>query len=315
MNSFEKSNLQQTDMQSLQSRILSLKKLSSLYTDNQEYTDLLKLYKKYLSYKDTSSPFLSVFAKKIRKVNRATQSQLVQESPIITLGTMIRILSIDQSLEEKMLKYGPENIQILSFGAGSDLRFQQDKYLRCSNIIELDFKESIDYKQKSLPAKNNIKYVACDLINIDEVISSLTPLLQKNMHTIVLMECLLCYLPINIADAYFDFFNKVVTENKSELLHYVIYDPVALSKNDSFTNIMCDNLQKFNNLQMYSLKNIDTIDDYLARFKNKDLKFDCKNLWDYAAARDDKQKLFKLCLVDEFEELKLLLSHYIILNS
>lgn len=315
MNSFLKSNLQQTDIQSLQSRIISIKKLSLVNSSNKEYTELLKLYERYLNFKDSECPILSPFAKKLRKVKRALNSPVVQESPIITIGTMLRILSVDESLEAQMLKVGPENLQIISFGAGSDLRFQQNKYSRCANIIELDFKDSVDFKRKCFPPRDNLTYIECDITKVETVKSSLLPLLRENMHTVILMECLLCYLPIEVANSYFAFFNKIFTQRETNFLHYVIYDPVSLSKGDSFTRIMFDNLSKFNHLQLNSLKEIDTLDAYIARFKNENLQFDCQSLWEYVSSRKDKEDLFKLCLIDEFEELLLLLSHYIILRS
>lgn len=315
MNSFLKSNLQQTDIQSLQSRIISIKKLSLVNSSNKEYSELLSLYEKYLDFKDPQCPILSPFAKKLRKVKRALHSPVVQESPIITLGTMLRILSVDESLEAQMSKVGPENLQIISFGAGSDLRFQQNRYSHCANILELDFKDTVDFKRKCFPPRDNLTYIECDITKVETVKSLLLPLLKENTHTVILMECLLCYLPIEVADSYFTFFNVIFTQKETNFLHYVIYDPVSLSKGDSFTRIMFDNLSKFNHLQLNSLKEIDTLDAYLARFRNDKLHFNCKSLWEYVYSRKDKDDLFKLCLIDEFEELRLLLSHYIILRS
>ncbi|XBW35352.1 hypothetical protein QEN19_000917 [Hanseniaspora menglaensis] len=315
MNSFDKSNLQQTDMQSLQSRVFSLQKLSNIYAEKKEYAEILRLYEQFLTFKTPSMPNFPQFFKKVKKVNRSLNSSFSQESPIITLGTMLRIMSVDEKIDKIISLYGAENVQVLSFGSGSDLRFQLDKYASCSNIIELDFKETIQYKAMVSLPKENLTYIPCDLTNLKEVIAALNPLLKENVHTIVLMECLLCYLPIEIAEAYFDYFNTTVSKNNFELLHYVIYDPVSLCEEDSFTKIMYENLHKFNNLHLYSLKEFNSITDYLSRFKNSNLKFEYKSLWDYLSNSKDKKTLFKACLIDEFEELELLLSHYIILNS
>lgn len=313
VNTFEQSNLQNTDIISLQSRIISLKKLITLIEDNCEYKDLLRLYEKYISFNYNNSRLISAFDKKLKKVNRSFNSRLsTQESPIITIGTMLRILCVDEYIDKIMNKHDHKDIQIVSLGSGSDLRFQLEKYKDIHQILEVDFKDALSLKEKSVnnPA-NNVKFIDMDLSNVSDCQNALKEHIDPTKHTIILMECLLCYLTIPESTEYFEFFKNILP---LERLHYLVYDPVTISETDPFSDVMFDNLKKHNYLNMFSLKEYKGIDHYVKRFGIEDRLLH-KTLWDYLKNRQDMKDLCKICQIDEFEELEILLSHYIIAYS
>lgn len=312
VNTFEQANLQNTDLISLKSRIVSLEKIISLYEDNQEYKDLLSLYRTYISLSYDSVRLISAFDKKLKKINRSFNSKLsVQESPIITIGTILRILSVDDHLDSIMNQYNHEDIQIISLGSGSDLRFQLDRYKNIYSIIEIDFKDALLLKQESLhePAKN-VKFIDMDLNDTQTCIDALRANINSDKHVIILMECLLCYLPITVSSEYFSFFKDYIPVNN---LHYLVYDPITISESDPFSNVMFDNLKKHNFLNLFALKEFKSINEYIDRFGIDKIQY--KNLWQYLKDRPDMNDLCKLCQIDEFEELEILLSHYLIAYS
>ena len=313
VDTFQQSNLQNTDIISLQSRIISLKKLITLYEDDVEYRQLLALYENYISLKNDNPRLISAFDKKLKRVNRSVNSKLpTQESPIITIGTMLRILSVDEYLDKIMDKYDHKNIQVISLGSGSDLRFQLDKYKDLYQILEVDFKDALYLKQRSVSKlSGNVKFINMDISNLAECKTALLKYLDPTKETIIIMECLLCYLTIPVSTNYFNFFKSVIPLKR---LHYLVYDPVSLSENDPFSNVMFDNLKKHNSLDMFSLKEYKTIDKYINRFQMEG-KLSYTTLWDYLKTRNDMKELCKLCQIDEFEELEILLSHYIIAYS
>ncbi|SGZ40329.1 uncharacterized protein HGUI_02529 [Hanseniaspora guilliermondii] len=312
VNTFEQANLQNTDLISLKSRIVSLEKIISLYEDNQEYKDLLSLYRTYISPSYDSVRLISAFDKKLKRINRSFNSKLsVQESPIITIGTILRILSVDDHLDSIMNQYNHEDIQIISLGSGSDLRFQLDRYKNIYSIIEIDFKDALLLKQESLPEPaKNVKFIDMDLNDTQTCIDALRANINSDKHVIILMECLLCYLPITVSSEYFSFFKDYIPVNN---LHYLVYDPITISESDPFSNVMFDNLKKHNFLNLFALKEFKSINEYIDRFGIHKIQY--KNLWQYLKDRPDMNDLCKLCQIDEFEELEILLSHYLIAYS
>lgn len=313
VNTFEQSNLQNTDLISLKSRIISLERIISLYEDNVDYKHLLSLYQTYISLNYESERLVSAFDKKLRKISRSFNSKLsVHESPIITIGTILRILSVDEHLESMMNQYDHGDIQIISLGSGSDLRFQMERYKNVHSIIEIDFKDALLLKQKSLqkPARN-VRFIGMDLSDTKNSIDTLKTVIDPSKHVIISMECLLCYLPISISSKYFSFFKDHIPLDK---LHYLVYDPITTSERDPFSDIMFDNLKKHNFLNLFALKEFKSIDEYIDRFGIGD-KIKYKNLWQYFKDRPDMNDLCKLCQIDEFEELEILLSHYLIAYS
>ncbi|KAL6934839.1 hypothetical protein ACO0R3_000803 [Hanseniaspora guilliermondii] len=312
VDTFEQANLQNTDLISLKSRIVSLEKIISLYEDNQEYKDLLSLYRTYISPSYDSVRLISAFDKKLKRINRSFNSKLsVQESPIITIGTILRILSVDDHLDSIMNQYNHEDIQIISLGSGSDLRFQLDRYKNIYSIIEIDFKDALLLKQESLPEPaKNVKFIDMDLNDTQTCIDALRANINSDKHVIILMECLLCYLPITVSSEYFSFFKDYIPVNN---LHYLVYDPITISESDPFSNVMFDNLKKHNFLNLFALKEFKSINEYIDRFGIHKIQY--KNLWQYLKDRPDMNDLCKLCQIDEFEELEILLSHYLIAYS
>lgn len=67
-------------------------------------------------------------------------------------------------------------------------------------------------------------------------------------------------------------------------------------------------------MNLFALKEFKSIDEYVGRFGIGD-RVKYKNLWQYLKDRPDMNQLCKLCQIDEFEELEILLSHYLIAYS
>ena len=126
--------------------------------------------------------------------------------------------------------------------------------------------------------------------------------------TVVLTECVLCYL----SDADASSLISVITSCFSEGC-WISYDPIGGSDSkDRFGSIMQENLMESRQLSMPTLMVYNSKDKYMRRFPG-----DCQimTMWEYYQTcldEAERQRLKTLQFLDEIEELQVIFSHYVI---
>ena len=230
-----------------------------------------------------------------------------------------------------------------NLGCGSDLRMihllKRNPDLQ---YIDIDFKDSVKLKKSVLvnselfksilqlhgqiadsDANNRVedelitaryKLLSCDLKNLDRVLSLLSTHTSKEIPTLIITECVLCYMPQTEAQALVEAVISFYDHGK-----WVSYDPIGGSKsNDRFGSIMQNNLWESRQLDMPTLMIYNSKETYAQRFVNLVISTKIKTMWDYYTdnvSLSEKQRLKGLQFLDEIEELRLILSHYIILEA
>ena len=264
------------------------------------------------------------------KINRMMRNPF----PVMNYGTYLRTLAIDSSIIKFIdteLPSQETNFQIVNFGSGSDLRFIQ--YLenyghRISKFIDLDFKDAINLKRKVLNKskpldqfmhKYNDQFIMLegDLKNITETMEQLQNNLDLTVPTIFITECVLCYIKQDDSQ---NLISQIM--NKFKTGFWVSYDPIGGSDpNDKFGTIMKRNLLESRNLDMPTLLIYNSKQNYPSRWRidNRDsISINIRDMWDFLSQSitDKEQKRLRSAqFLDEIEELKIMQSHYVILNT
>ncbi|KAG0671611.1 carboxy methyl transferase for protein phosphatase 2A [Maudiozyma exigua] len=255
--------------------------------------------------------------------------------PVMNYGTYLRTMAIDSSIINYInneLPLKETKFQIVNFGSGSDLRFIQylEKFnKRISKFIDLDFKDAINLKKKILSKSNLLNQLVTkyndqfimlegDLKDITTTMKQLVQNLDLTIPTIFITECVLCYMTQidsqNLITKIMNNFQKGV---------WVSYDPIGGSNpNDKFGIIMKRNLLESRNLDMPTLLIYNSKSNYPDRWNldnnNNSASIDIRDMWDFVSQSitDKEQKrLRSLQFLDEIEELKIMQSHYVILNT
>lgn len=254
--------------------------------------------------------------------------------PVMNYGTYLRTLAIDSSIInhiDKGLPSQESTFQIVNFGSGSDLRFIQ--YLenfgrRVSKFIDLDFKDAINLKRKVLNKskvldqslqKFNNQFIMLegDLKDIAGTMEQLQQNLDLAIPTIFITECVLCYMKQTDSQA---LISQIMNNFKNGF--WVSYDPIGGSDpNDKFGTIMKRNLLESRNLDMPTLLIYNSKLNYPDRWQidnQNATAINIRDMWDFLSQliTDKEQKrLRSVQFLDEIEELKIMQSHYVILNT
>lgn len=264
------------------------------------------------------------------KISRAVSSTM----PVMNYGTYLRTVSIDLSIEEFMRKHQDEETQILNLGSGSDLRMIQllARFPK-TTYIDLDFQESVKLKAKVLRNSDQFvnffqlnssegeeintgryKLLTADLKDVPRVLELLSRIASKKVPTLILTECVLCYIPQAESQQLIDSVAEYFTHGK-----WVSYDPIGGNKvNDRFGTIMQDNLRESRHLEMPTLMIYNSPESYALRLKNISHNIHIQIMWDYymnEVSDEEKNRLKALQFLDEIEELEIMLSHYILLEA
>ncbi|CAB4255072.1 similar to Saccharomyces cerevisiae YDR435C PPM1 Carboxyl methyltransferase [Maudiozyma barnettii] len=322
--------IQQTDYDALSSKICALQfnylppnkgTLSESIDDTLQclYSDIKSLHFEY--YKTLKEKSRNVYG----KINKLMRNPF----PVMNYGTYLRTLAIDVSLIKYIENFPKDQpFQIVNLGSGSDLRFIQ--YLkmyggRIKRFVDLDFKDAIILKQSILKDSTNLdqsirsfegKYVILqgDLKDVEGTLQQLKQYLDPKLPTVFITECVLCYM----------------TENDSKQListimdtfatgFWISYDPIGgADVNDKFGTIMKRNLMDSRNLEMPTLLIYNSKLNYPQRWENEKSQIDIKDMWNFlseAISDTEKRRLRSLQFLDEIEELKIMQSHYVILNT
>lgn len=328
--------IQQTDYDALSCKISAI---SKGYLPCQQQLEQCS----YKGYSEIHMEYLKVLKGLSRriysKINRAVSSSF----PVMNYGTYLRALSIDLSIDDFLRENTGVPVQIINLGCGSDLRMihllKRNPDLQ---YIDIDFKDSMKLKKSVLvnselfksilqlhvqiadsDANNGVedelitaryKLLSCDLKNLDRVLSLLSAHTSKEIPTLIITECVLCYIPQAEAQALVEAVISFYDHGK-----WVSYDPIGGSKsNDRFGSIMQNNLWESRQLDMPTLMIYNSKETYAQRFANLVTSTKIKTMWDYYTdnvSLSEKQRLKGLQFLDEIEELRLILSHYIILEA
>ncbi|KAK6464370.1 carboxy methyl transferase for protein phosphatase 2A [Scheffersomyces coipomensis] len=317
----------------------------SYFVPPDSYTDvLIQSYQKYLQYCQGYTGLSS--GRTLR------QSFGDKKFPLINRGTYFRTRAIDVVIEQ-FIKEFPQS-QIVSLGGGSDTRAYRilNKH-QLVNYYEIDFPESvkikklailqsdeikkiIDFKEKLSVNINNreefdlmdgnihtSKYhlIAYDLRDLKDDPTQFNQKLEGfdvNLPTLVLSECVLCYMNpaenTNVLKFWKDFCKEYVS--------VFIYEPMSL--HDAFGTTMAKNLadRGINLLTFNEYSDLQEKSKYLHEtcgFQRVRLT-DLSEIAGYGIKKNnhkeswvDVQEIYRINhieLIDEVEEIRLLLQHY-----
>ncbi|CAG7854579.1 Leucine carboxyl methyltransferase 1; AltName: Full=Protein phosphatase methyltransferase 1; AltName: Full=[Phosphatase 2A protein]-leucine-carboxy methyltransferase 1 [Serendipita indica DSM 11827] len=275
-------------------------------------------------------PFVSLFVPRARN--------LPTHAPLINIGTYVRTTSIDQLVESFLTAGSPEvKRQIVSVGAGSDTRFWRLSTGPLQNAVaryvELDFPEITTKKAMSIRKSTQLSSVLgsdvkvvkggtgitsavyhllpVDLrqsveMTLEPLVASETPILSPDLPTLFLAECVLVYMTPESSASIMSFFSRTFKNAFG-----IIYEMFSLG--DSFGRVMRDNL-RVRNVELPGAEAFPNLDSIRNRFLSAG--YTAAEALPLSVIRreyvsgTETQRIAKLELVDEYEELELVLAHY-----
>ena len=245
--------------------------------------------------------------------------------PLINRGTYCRVFAINSKLHEildnykKLEEFKDSKINIIVLGSGFDTTYFNLMSEGYTNIefYEYDYKKIIDqklqyiskFKQLSeIVKKNNNNYhlIDCDITNKKLFSESLNQIKSSEKDiTIVICECLLVYIDRDITVDMLSSINE-----RFDNVYILEYD--LIGPDDPFGKEMVDNLRS-RNIILRGFNDVKNVKDQIERLK--DAKFEDVNIVDmyYVYFKllpvEDRKRIERLELMDEFEELNLLQKH------
>jgi len=267
--------------------------------------------------------------------------------PLINIGTYVRSEGIDKLVEQWLSLAEQEGTpcQIVSLGAGSDTRFWRiatgPRKIWLKAYFELDFGEVTMKKAMAIRKSRELSAVlgkpedvtldnggmtlhspAYHLLPADirlppaEAFATLAPLLSPAHPTLLLFECVLVYMTPAASSAAVQWFIDhfaTSTEGAPGVLGGIVYEMFGLQ--DSFGRVMRANLQARN----VSLPGADPYTT-LASLPNRFLQhgFSTSQALTLREIRrtyiepSERERIARLEMLDEIEELELVLEHYAI---
>ena len=245
--------------------------------------------------------------------------------PLINRGTYCRVFAINSKLHEildnhkKLEEFKDSKINIIILGSGFDTTYFNLMSEGYTNIefYEYDYKKIIDQKLKyiskfkqlsEIVKKNNNNYhlIDCDITNKKLFSESLNQIKSSEKDiTIVICECLLVYIDRDITVDMLSSINE-----RFDNVYILEYD--LIGPDDPFGKEMVDNLRS-RNINLRGFNDVKNVKDQIERLK--DAKFEDVNIVDmyYVYFKllpvEDRKRIERLELMDEFEELNLLQKH------
>lgn len=305
--------------------------------------DLLKAYESNLQY---CSGYTQLSAG--RTIRTAFGGQ---KFPLINRGTYVRTVAIDEVVSRFIVEHG--KCQIVALGGGSDTRAFRvlEQYPNTVEYTEIDFPELTRIKKiaiSKLPVLRqllgdgsgsmapieitskeqmdnldpelhlpNYHLVAFDLRKLDSEGFRKFAFLRKNVPTLLISECVLCYLTPDENISVLKFWKSLFSE-----LAVVLYDPMSLD--DVFGQTMAQNLSR----RGLDLLTFTKYPDLAARkqlFQEtlgyKAYLTDLALVGGYGPQEEswinpqDSVRVARLEMVDEVEEIHLLLRHYCLIYA
>ncbi|KIK61276.1 hypothetical protein GYMLUDRAFT_998085 [Collybiopsis luxurians FD-317 M1] len=286
-----------------------------------------------------SDPFIKHF------VPRASFQPL--RPPLINVGTFVRTVTIDDLVDQWIdlaMKEG-KKCQIVSLGAGSDTRFwrlatgPRKDYL--STYIEVDFPEITMKKVMAIKKSKDLSAVLGSDVKLAQggtalsssryhllpadlradpsvTLGSLTtgrvdapPLLDASFPTLLIFECVLVYMSPQESNTLLQWFRSYFTSQSGGVLGAIIYEMFGLK--DSFGRVMVSNL-KTRNVSLPGADPYPTFQSLPSRFLNLGFTaaraLTLKDIRRSYIAPEELERISKLEMLDEVEELDLVLEHY-----
>ena len=184
-------------------------------------------------------------------------------------------------------------------------------------VYEFDYKEIIDKKLKYISKakplveiinknKNNYHLINCDITNKKLFSESLNNIkIGENDLTVVICECLLVYIEENVTLEMLS-----CLTNKFDNLYILEYD--LIGPDDPFGKEMVDNL-KTRDIHLKGFNEVKNINDQENRLKKANFEdiniVDMYHIYFKVLPLEDRKRIERLELMDEFEELNLLQKH------
>ncbi|KAJ3760683.1 S-adenosyl-L-methionine-dependent methyltransferase [Lentinula raphanica] len=290
-----------------------------------------------------SDPYIKYF------VPRATFQPV--RPPLINIGTFVRTVAIDDLVNQWLDLSSAEGTkcQIVSLGAGSDTRFWQlATGLRkdcLSKYIEVDFPENTMKKAMAIKKNKDLSTVLgapadiklghggtslfsplyyllpADLrqnptLSLSSLITrngDAPPLLDASLPTLLIFECVLVYMSPQESNTLLRWFHTYFASQNDGRLGAIVYEMFGLG--DSFGRVMVSNLRT-RNVSLPGADPYPNVESLPSRFLNLDYTsahaLTLKDIRrDYIGA-DELDRISKLEMLDEVEELDLVLEHYAI---
>ncbi|CCD26344.1 leucine carboxy methyltransferase NDAI_0H01700 [Naumovozyma dairenensis CBS 421] len=294
------------------------------------------------------SEYLKTLKQFSRRVFGKINRNITTSFPVMNYGTYLRTISIDYHIEQFLLKCSKlnEKAQIINLGCGSDLRMinllNYNYKDQIAKFIDVDFDESIKLKDEIISNNESLKisldasistnkyHIApSDLKDAGKTISMLTNVTNAKLPTLIITECVLCYMSQQDSQNLID-----SIMNLYESGTWISYDPIGGGDddmsdqknkshgNDRFGIIMQSNLRESRNLEMPTLMTFNSKEKYSQRWNKSviDNKVDIKinDMWEilnHNVSTAEKKRLRDLQFLDELEELKVMQTHYILLSA
>ncbi|ANQ10212.1 Leucine carboxyl methyltransferase [Plasmodium coatneyi] len=277
-----------------------------------------------------SDPFLKYFVKRVEK-----------RSPLINRGYYARVAAMRQYIELffKSLKE-EEPVQVVNIGAGLDTTFFWiSERQKNATYYEIDFHELLREKANIINHVDELKAflkgvdqgdveskanMGADLINCANYkMLSLdlnnSTLLEKHLTscgfdfsipTLFICECVLIYLEVSSSDSLI----KTLAGLMKGTSCMLVYEQV--NPDTAFGKVMISNFSQ-RGIELKSIFQYDNLEKQLCRFKSLGWSHvyisDMNEIYDYHLNLDEKKKIEKIEMFDEFEEWRLLQNHYFIL--
>ncbi|CEP60818.1 leucine carboxy methyltransferase LALA0_S02e00320g [Lachancea lanzarotensis] len=318
--------IQQTDYDAFSCKICAISKMYLPSSKELEFCGMRGFSELHMAY-----------AQQLKGLNRRAygkvQTAIRQGQPLMNYGTYLRTLIVDIECKSFLENAANENskIQILNLGCGSDLRmlFFLNQYPQLT-WIDLDFAESVSLKAKILKKNEQFRntlgepqgaddteYISdryllksCNLNHTQKVLDILLESSVPEVPTLVITECVLCYMDLSQSQALID---NVVSFYETGT--WVSYDPIGGNEaDDRFGAIMQANLWESRQLELPTLMFFNSVEKYAQRFEDETKHTQIETVWQYyiqQIPQEEKNRLKSLQFLDEIEELKLILSHYV----
>lgn len=319
-----------TDVDALSCRYSANKK--GYFTPPDVHIDaLLQSYQKHLLYCEGYTQL---------SAGRLLRSAFEPKFPLINRGTYLRTEAINKVVQRYVQAH--RKCQIVSLGGGSDTRcFRVLAESPTVVYTEIDFPESTKIKKLAICGSKSLQsivgaslepvtvsaksqFVDMDmdlhtdryhLVGLDlrtlagegaAKLSFLDPLVP----TLVISECVLCYLSPGDNEKVILYWKKAFAQST-----FVIYEPMALD--DAFGETMAHNL-RLRGIDLQAFREYPDLRSRKLFFERLGLKasltdlamvggYSGRSLWFDTA---DQQRVARLEMIDEVEEIRLLLQHY-----
>ncbi|ODQ81292.1 hypothetical protein BABINDRAFT_7103 [Babjeviella inositovora NRRL Y-12698] len=267
--------------------------------------------------------------------NRTVKAITLPKLPIINRGTYIRTTAIDTIVESFAKNASGDAFQIISLGAGSDTRSFKILLEYGKKVVyhEFDFGETVLLKaatikgtpelaslvgcapstEDTLPTElhtDNYHLSALDLRTIKNVnFAEAFPYIDLTLPTLILSECVLCYMKPEQVDEVLAAFLKSLRCGA-----VLIYEPMG-TPDDGFSRVMADNLSQ----RGIKLPTFFRFPDLWTRLAYLELmglhSVQLSNMayvFRHWVAGPELVRLNRLELLDEVEEIDLLNEHYVL---